>query len=83
MIVENDVAPAHTGDPIYWGDELIGVVTSGEYGHWLGQNLALGYVDGEHAAEGKAFEISIIGTRCNAKVVSMPFFDPKHERPRG
>ena len=32
MIVENDIAPAHEGDPVYAGDDLIGVVTSGGYG---------------------------------------------------
>jgi len=83
MIIDNDVAPAHTGDPIYLGDEIIGVVTSGEYGHWLERNIALGYVGSQYASQGNELEISVIGTRCKAKIVPMPLFDPEHKRPRG
>ncbi|MEM7535816.1 MAG: FAD-dependent oxidoreductase [Chloroflexota bacterium] len=83
MIVENEIASAHQGDPIYAGDDLIGVVTSGGYGHTIDKNIAMGFVPIAYADEGTALEISIIGQRCPAVVVSEPIFDPAHERPRG
>ena len=81
--VENEIASAHQGDPIYAGDDLVGVVTSGGYGHTIEKNIAMGFVPIAYAEEGTALEISIIGQRCPAVVVSEPIFDPAHERPRG
>ncbi len=80
--VENDIASAHTGDPIYNGDDLIGVVTTGAYGHTMGINIAMGYVDPRFAEPGTEVTIGIIGERSTATVRSTPMFDPKHERPR-
>ncbi len=82
LIVENDVADAHQGDPIYAGDDLIGVVTSGGYGHTIGKSIALGFVPTAHAAPGTKLSISIIGERSAATVVTEPIFDPHHHRAR-
>ena len=83
MIVENEIASPHQGDPIYNGDDLIGVVTSGGYGHTIEKNIAMGFVPIELADVGTELSISVIGTRSKATVVAEPIFDPKHERPRG
>ena len=83
MIVENDIAPAHEGDPVYSGDDLIGVVTSGGYGHTIGKNIAMAYVDTPYSEVDTMLEIEIIGQRSPAEIVASPIFDPKHERPRG
>ena len=80
--VDNDVASAHAGDPIMVGDEIVGVVTSGAYGHHTGRNIAMGYVDPTHARPGAALEIRIIGDRSPAVVSTDPMFDPTHARPR-
>ena len=82
MHVDNDTAPAHTGDPIYAGEELVGVVTSGAYGHHLQMNIAMGYVDPAWAEPGTALSLEIIGERCGATVRSEPMFDPEHRLPR-
>lgn len=82
LIVENDIADAHQGDPIYAADELIGVVTSGGYGHTIGKSIALGFVPTQYATPGTTLAISIIGQRSPATVVTQPIFDPNHERPR-
>ena len=83
MIVDNEIAPAHEGDPVYSGDDLIGVVTSGGYGHTVGKNIALAYVDTPYSELGTKLEIEIIGTRSPAEIVASPIFDPEHVRPRG
>ena len=83
MLVENEDASAHQGDPIYHGAELVGVVTSGGYGHTIEKNIAMGFVPFELSEPGTELEIGIIGKRSKAVVVPEPIFDPKHERPRG
>ena len=80
--VTNDEAAAHTGDPIWAGDQLIGVVTSGGYGHTTNTNIAMGYVDPAYSEPGAELAIDVIGVRSPAVVRSEPMFDPDHERPR-
>jgi len=82
MEVDNDVAAAHIGDPIYVGEELVGVVTSGAYGHHTKTNIAMGYIEPAHADPGTKLSLEIIGQRCDATVRTEPMFDPAHERPR-
>ncbi|MBT8217956.1 MAG: FAD-dependent oxidoreductase [Acidimicrobiia bacterium] len=82
MEVTNDEAAAHTGDPIWAGDELIGVVTSGGFGHTMNKNIAMGYVDPGYAEIDTQLAIDIIGVRSPAVVRQEPMFDPAHERPR-
>lgn len=80
--VDNDEAAAHTGDPIWDGEELIGVVTSGGYGHTMGVNIAMGYVEPAYAEPGTELAIDVIGVRSPAVVRAEPMFDPEHQRPR-
>lgn len=80
--IDNHDASAHTGDPIYAGDELIGVVTSGAYGHTTGVNIAMGYVQPEYAEAGTPLTVRIIGEFSAATVRTGPMFDPEHVRPR-
>lgn len=82
MEIGADNAAAHTGDPIYSGNELVGVVTSGAYGHTMGANIAMGYVSPELSEPGTELSVEVIGTRCTATVRSEPMFDPEHIRPR-
>jgi len=82
MIVESELAPAHAGDPIYAVDDLVGTVTSGGFGHRVGKNIAMGFIDTAEAELGTELEIGILGSRYSATVVSEPIFDPANERVR-
>ncbi len=82
MEVDNESASAHTGDPIYSGDQLVGVVTSGAYGHHMRTNIAMGYLDPAWAEPGTELSVEVIGHRCGAIVRTEPMFDPEHRRPR-
>ncbi|EYD75164.1 Sarcosine dehydrogenase [Rubellimicrobium mesophilum DSM 19309] len=66
--------------------EIVGILTSGAYGHALGGAVGLGYVPcaGESAAEvlGSSYEIEIAGTRVPAEASLRPMYDPKAERVR-
>ncbi len=50
LTVDAGEADAHGHEPILEGDELIGFVTSGGYGHRVEQSIALGYVPSDAAA---------------------------------
>ncbi len=82
MTIENDIAAAHTGDPILDGDRIVGVITSAAYGHHTETNIAMGYVDPSFAEPGTTLAVQVIGKRCPATIAVEPMFDPRSERPR-
>jgi 4-methylaminobutanoate oxidase (formaldehyde-forming) len=66
--------------------EIVGILTSGAYGHALGGAVGLGYVPcaGETPAQllASRYEIEIAGTRVAAQASLKPMYDPKSERVR-
>ena len=67
-------------EPVYDGDQVIGITTSGAYGHSVGQSLAFAYVDTGYDVPGTSFEIEILGKRLKAMVLAEAAWDPKNER---
>lgn len=63
--------------------ETIGYVTSGGYGHRVGESLAMAYVPCEDAVAGSAVEVEILGEMYGAKIFTHPLYDSKGERMRG
>lgn len=67
-------------------DQIVGTITSGNYGHALGGAVGLGYVPcpGESEAEllSSSFVIEIAGERFPADASLRPMYDPKAERVR-
>ena len=65
---------------------IVSIITSGNYGHYLGGAIGLGYVpcEGESASDvlASAYEIEIAGTRVKAEASLAPMYDPKAERVR-
>ena len=70
------------GEPVLVGDSVIGVTTSGAYGHTVGKQLIFAYVKPEYGTSNSTFEIEILGERYQADVLSEPLYDPKNERLR-
>jgi dimethylglycine dehydrogenase len=71
------------GNEAVWADDrVVGITTSGGYGHWLGRSLAIAYLDAPLAAPGTALAVEILGNRRTARVLSEPPFDPENRRPR-
>jgi 4-methylaminobutanoate oxidase (formaldehyde-forming) len=66
--------------------KIVGPVTSGNYGHFLGGAVGLGYVPckGQSEADvlGSAYEIEVAGVRHAAVASLAPMYDPKSERVR-
>ena len=70
------------GEPIFNGDECVGVTTSGGYGFSVNKSLGFGYVEPELAKPGTPLSLDLVGERCNAIVLPGPAYDPRNERLR-
>ena len=66
--------------------KIVGTITSGNYGHFLGGAIGLGYVPSEGETEAdllsSRYEIEIAGERFPAEASLKPLYDPKAERVR-
>lgn len=80
MVVEATDSDPWGYNPILKDGQIIGMTSSGGYGHRVEKSIALGYVPPEFSAEGTALEVEILGRARKAKVVSMPLYDPKNEK---
>jgi dimethylglycine dehydrogenase len=74
--------PAHPGDSLLLGDDVVGTVTSAAFGHRINANLALAYVVPEQAEEGTVLELLMLGERHRATVVAPCQYDQGNERVR-
>ena len=75
-------ADAIGDEPIWHDGKVVGWVTSGGYGHSVGQSIALGYVGVAHANATEGFAVEIIGERRPAVRLPQPPFDPSGTRMR-
>ena len=75
-------ADARGSEPVYRGKELVGRATSGGFGWRIGKSLALAMVPPALATNGTELQISILGKRHKATIISESPFDPKNERLR-
>lgn len=79
-------ADASGFEPVKLDGRLVGYTTSGAYGHFVGQSLALAYVDREvvtAATTGTTLTVDVIGETRTARLLTAPVFDPKGARLRG
>ena len=67
-------------NPILNGGEIVGMTSSGGYGHRTGKSIALGYVPPALAAPGTRLEVEVLGKKLAAEVAAMPLYDPKNEK---
>jgi 4-methylaminobutanoate oxidase (formaldehyde-forming) len=72
-------------EPVYRDGEVVGYLTSGNYGHHLGRAIGLGYVshpDGVDAdfVKSGSYEIEVACERVPAQASLRPLYDPKAER---
>lgn len=73
---------ARGGEAVLKDGEVIGVTTSGGYGHYTGKSLLFAYVATEHAEPGTIFDVEILSVPCKSTVLENPVFDPESIRPR-
>ncbi len=75
-------ADVRGGEPAYDGEKVIGVTSSGAFGHTVRKSLAFVFVPPAYAVPGTAFEIEILSRRRQAKVLAGPAYDPENHRLR-
>ncbi|QHQ34896.1 GcvT family protein [Algicella marina] len=76
----------HHNEPIWRDGEIVGLITSGAYGHTVGSSLGMGYVPargetGEDLLQSK-YHIEIAGEKHVATPSLQPFYDPRSQRMR-
>ncbi|MDP9184478.1 MAG: FAD-dependent oxidoreductase, partial [Actinomycetota bacterium] len=69
-------------EPIWHGGNVVGYVTSANYGYSIGRGIVYGYLPVALVDEGTSVEVEYFGTRYAATVAADPLFDPKGERLR-
>ncbi|MAI80518.1 MAG: aminomethyltransferase [Deltaproteobacteria bacterium] len=81
--VETHDADCMGGEPIFSEGEVVGVTSSGAYGHRTGRSLALAYVKPGLGQVGQKLEVDLLEDRCLATVLGDdPVFDPENRRLR-
>ena len=78
MIVECDIASAHSGDPVFASGKQVGSVTSGGYGFRTSKNIAYAFVDPDQADIGNKLSVGILGNHYAAEVVKPILYDPEN-----
>jgi 4-methylaminobutanoate oxidase (formaldehyde-forming) len=73
------LVPLHSGEPITYNGEVIGLVTSAGYGHRLEQTIAFGYLPVDIAA-GEEFEIEAFGRTYSTSISARSLYDPHMQR---
>jgi dimethylglycine dehydrogenase len=78
--VDNTDSDCMGNEPVYAGGRLIGLTTSGGFGHAVNKSLAFAYVDPKLTQLGIAFEAMIIGERRQARIIAEPAWDADNLR---
>lgn len=75
-------APAHPGASLMQDDRVVGTITSAEYGHRVGLNLAYAFVEPGLSRVGNELQLDMYGDRIAAEVIAPSPYDPKFDRMR-
>jgi dimethylglycine dehydrogenase len=80
MEVDNTDSDCMGNEPVYAGGKVVGVTTSGAFGHKTGKSLAFAYVPPEMTAAGTEFEVLVFDERRKARIIPESIWDPANER---
>ncbi|MEK9672557.1 MAG: FAD-dependent oxidoreductase [Rhodospirillaceae bacterium] len=88
FLVRDPDVMLHHNEPIRRGDEIVGRITSGMYGHTLGGAVGLGYVkvpaDGaDKALDAYDYEVEVVGVRYPVQAALKPLYDAASKRLKG
>ena len=72
-------APAHGGASVMVDDKVVGTITSGEWGHRVGKNLAYAFVNLDVAEPDVMLEVDMCGLLVSAKVIQASPYDSSHQ----
>jgi len=80
-----DATDAEPGgyEPVFADGRRVGFVTSGAYGHHVGQSLALAYVERACVEAPVPLTVDVVGEARPARLLAEPPYDPRGLRLRG
>ena len=80
LTVEADDADPLPNSPVWSGDELVGIVTSGGYGHRVEKSIAFAYLKAGVAEAGVELMVTILGNVRAARLLQDFPYDPKNKK---
>lgn len=83
LAIDSPDADATGFEPVWSGTRLVGIVTSGAFGHSVQRSLAMAYVDSDVITTGEPLHVDVVGDRCPAVLLDKPAYDPPGTRLRG
>jgi sarcosine dehydrogenase len=75
----DEPAAVYGGEAIWHGQTLLGVTSSGGYGHTIGKSIVYGYVPAEHAGH-ETYQIETFGRRVPAVQSPRAPYDPERRK---
>jgi dimethylglycine dehydrogenase len=75
-------APAYGGGSLMEGGKVVGTISSGDWGHRVGMNLAYAFVDPEYAEAGQELQLDLLGEWVTATVIPSGPYDSDNSRVR-
>ena len=82
LVVDADDADVWADEPVYHDGAVVGFVTSGGYAHYSECSIALAMMPRALSDTETAFEIEILGSLRQARLVREPVLDPTGQRMR-
>jgi dimethylglycine dehydrogenase len=76
--VSSTDADCRGGEPVYLKGEVVGMTTSGAFGHRTGKSLAFAYVQAH--LDKSDYEVLLLGEKKKARVLTKSAYDPNNER---
>ena len=80
--IDDTKRPAYGGASLMNSGEVVGTITSGEWGHRTGVNLAMAFVKPEYSSPNTEMMLDSCGTMSKATVIAPCSFDPSGSRMR-
>ena len=82
MEVDNTDSDCVGNEPVYRNGKMVGVTTSGGFGHAVNKSLAFAYVEPHLTAPGTPLEVLMFNERRQARLIPEPVWDKENVRPR-
>lgn len=72
-------APAHAGSSLMQGNKVVGTVTSADWGHRVGINLAYAFVEPQVVSVGSMMQLDMYGDLVAVEVMAQSPYDPEFD----
>lgn len=82
LTIDATHAPAYGGASLMQGDKVVGTITSGDWGHRVGMNIAYAFVDPALSEVGCEMQLDHLGELVSAQVIAPSPYDPTFARMR-